>query len=143
MSTSGREPSGASPQGELDPVLLAHARGPRGTGELQPPRQTASRSNPLCGDEITVDVRVRDGRIAEIAHRERACALTVASASVMVGALVDRPVEEVRPLAGALARALVEGTMLPDTLAPLGSARLFPARRRCVLLPWEALLEAI
>lgn len=126
-----------------DEELLERVRHPVGQGELAPPRVTGHASNPLCGDDVAVDVRLRDGRIDSLAHRARGCALTVASASLLAETLGGTPANEARALARALDAALRDGGPLPAALAVLETARAFPSRRRCVVVSWEALVQAL
>jgi len=102
--------------------------------------------NPVCGDQVRVEIVLAEGRIAEVAAIARGCSIAVASGSVMT--------ERVRGLDRAAASALgtalddlVHGRPVPPDLAPelRAFARVvdLPSRRRCALLAWEALDQAI
>jgi nitrogen fixation NifU-like protein len=128
-------------------MILDHYRSPRGEGELAPPRVRVDRNNPLCGDEVHLEIRVEDGRIVELAHSGQGCSISRASTSMLA---------EVAPgLTTAEALELVEhfGQMLKGEAEPdeerLGDAvalegvSRFPARIRCAMLGWSALQEAV
>jgi NifU-like protein involved in Fe-S cluster formation len=101
--------------------------------------------NPACGDKVTMDVALADGRIEAIAHDTRACVLTQASAAILGSGATGMNREEVALLHTAVSRMLAGGGR-PD--APFETYALFDgvadhaARHRCVLLPIEAALAA-
>lgn len=126
-----------------DAALLERARHPFGAGELPQPRASARATNPVCGDEVELDVRVGDGHIAALAHRVRGCAIVSASASLLTETLPGRTPADAIGRAQALRDALTGGCDVADDLALLRPLRMFPSRARCALLPWEALVRAI
>ena len=127
-------------------VLVDHGKHPRNFRALPDADRTAEGSNPLCGDELTVSVRLRKGRIEEIAFHGAGCAVSVASASMMtlavkgqVSAGVESLAERVRQLVAGDGAAAAQ---LGD-LAALSGVAQFPARVKCALLPWRALEAAL
>jgi nitrogen fixation NifU-like protein len=127
-------------------VVLDHYRNPRHRTPLENPDGTAIVDNPVCGDQVRVQVRLAGANVGEVAVQTRGCSIAVAAGSVMAEIVAALPVEEVPRLRRALER-LVEGETSEDDLdrrlrAFAGVAR-FPARRRCALLPWEALEAAL
>ena len=71
--------------------IVALAKAKTGAGKLAAPTKSARRDNPLCGDRVTIDVRLDDkGHIAEIAHQVRGCLLCQASASALSSVAVGR-----------------------------------------------------
>lgn len=126
-----------------DPALLGRAKHPVGSGRLDAPDRTARSDNPLCGDEVEVDVAIADGTIAAVAHRTRGCALTMASASLLAETAPGRRVQDAIARAEAIRRWLAGEGSLPVGLEPLEVARMFPARAQCVLVPWTALRLAL
>jgi nitrogen fixation NifU-like protein len=78
-------------------VILDHYRAPRNRGELErPPAHRAEGFNPLCGDEISVDLLVSDGVVEQVRIGGQGCSISQASASMMTEAIMGRPVIEVR-----------------------------------------------
>ncbi len=127
-------------------TVLEHYRRPRHRAPLEAPDATALVHNPVCGDQVRVEVRVRDGRIAEIASIARGCSIAVASGSVMTELVLERGVDAVPPLEAAL-RALVEGRGsaegLDARLRAFERVAQLPSRRGCATLAWEALAQAL
>ncbi len=126
-------------------IIDDHARRPRHTGEL-PGVPGVSRENPGCGDRVTVWAAVQDGRLTAVHFSGRGCAISQAGASLMTVALNGQPLERAREVAAAYRRMILgEGEPDPalgDLLALAGVSRLH-ARRRCALLAWDALEDAL
>lgn len=126
--------------------LLRLARAAAGAGRLDAPHGSAMRDNPLCGDQVTVDVRLEEGRIAALAHRVRGCLLCGAAASVLGGTAPGRTAAEVREARDRLA-ALLAGAPPPagpwEALAVFAPVRTVRSRHGCVLLPFDAAGEAL
>lgn len=127
-------------------VVLEHYRNPRSRTPLERASAEALVSNPVCGDQVRVEVRIQDGAIAEIASIARGCSIAVASGSVMTELVLGRPAGAAAELEASL-RALVEGRGTPDGLDPRLRAfervAQIPSRRGCALLAWEALAKAL
>src|SRR5437868_12732062 len=70
--------------------IVALAKSKAGAGKLAAPTRSARRDNPLCGDRVTIDVTLDNGKIAEIAHQVRGCLLRQASAAALAGVAVGR-----------------------------------------------------
>ncbi len=127
-------------------VILDHSRNPRNAGRLAPPCGTAKGHNPLCGDMITLDVRVEDGRIADVSFDARGCAITMAAASLMSEMLKGRTVAETEDLCRRFQDMVtgpdpaVEGL---DKLEVLAGVREFPMRVKCATLPFHTLQAAL
>jgi nitrogen fixation protein NifU and related proteins len=129
-------------------IILDHNRRPRNYGELAGADRTVAGRNPLCGDEMTLWVRVENDRIAEARFIAQGCAVSKASASLMTTAVKGKTREE----AGALferVHKLVTGKLSEDErtgmgpLAALGGVSKFPIRVKCASLPWHALKKAL
>lgn len=123
--------------------LVAEARRNFGSGALASPRSTARNTNPSCGDEIELDVDHDGDHISGIAHRTRGCSFTRGSASLLARCVTGKSVTDARELAALLRRDLAGSAVLPTEVAALASVRIYPARLRCALLPWEALRTAL
>ena len=116
-------------------------------GRLEAPDGTAKRRSPLCGSTVTVDLRVKDGRVVDFAQDVKACALGQAAASVLGGVVIGRTRAEVEAARDALAAMLKAGGPAPD--APfadfeiLTPAREYKNRHASIMLPLEATVEAM
>jgi nitrogen fixation NifU-like protein len=125
--------------------IVALAKAKTGAGKLAAPTKSARRDNPLCGDRVIIDVRLDgQGRIAEIAHQVRGCLLCQASASALASVAVGRDGAGIAALRHDAERAIgrEEGTAGEpfSAFAPVANHK---SRQECVLLPFEALEEAL
>ena len=131
-------------------VILDHNRAPRNFGALADANRSALGHNPLCGDQLTVYLKVDAGDvIREIAFQGKVCAISKASASLMTDALKGRTVAEAEALFGTFHDML---TGPPDVkadatglgkLAVFSGVREFPARVKCATLAWHTLHQAL
>lgn len=126
-------------------VLLQHSRRPKNYGPLEGATHQAEGLNPMCGDEVTLQLRMRGDRIEKIGFGGHACAICTASASIMTLEAAELSAGEARDLAGRFRIFLKEGQAsgVPDRLAVLGGVHRFPARVKCAALPWETLVAAL
>ena len=123
-------------------VALAKAR--TGAGRLANPTKSARRDNPLCGDRVTIDVRLQDGRIAEIAHQVRGCLLCQASAAALASVAVGKNAGEIAKVRDDAERAVGREQGTPgEPFAAFTPVADHKSRQECVLLPLEALQEAL
>ena len=128
-------------------IILDHSRHPHNSGEIEDASGTAQGNNPLCGDRITVYVKLDGDRIVDARFVARGCAISVASASMMTDLLKGKTVAEAKAaferfhdlLTGENAPQLDEG----DELAALMGVREFPTRIKCATLPWHTLNAAL
>lgn len=137
-------------------VILDHYRNPRNRGALDHPDAHAEGNNPLCGDELTLDLRFEGDRIAEVAITGQGCSISQSSASMMSQAIKDKTLDEVRDLIATF-KAMMDietapsqagfdpdrpGAVLGD-LEALQGVRKFPVRIKCANLAWTTLEEAL
>jgi nitrogen fixation NifU-like protein len=127
-------------------VVLDHNRRPRNLRELQHAQQ-AEGDNPLCGDRITVYVRLAGDVVADASFRGAGCAICIASASLMTEAVRGKTMDEVDALRRSV-DALVgapPGAPVEDlgALSALAGVRQFPVRVKCAMLPWTSLDAAV
>jgi nitrogen fixation NifU-like protein len=106
--------------------ILEHYRRPHNFGVLEEPSATFEGSNPLCGDRITMQLRVRDGVVEEIGFTGRGCAISQASASLLTDEIKGKPVDRVVELGAS------------DLLDLLG-IEISPARLKCAMLSYDSL----
>ncbi|HEU4825375.1 MAG TPA: iron-sulfur cluster assembly scaffold protein [Dongiaceae bacterium] len=126
-------------------ALVARARGAFGKGRLADATGTATVDNPLCGDRVTLDLAVRDGRIAAIGHQVRGCLLCEAAAAIIAEHCRGSGKADLDAIGAAARRLMAEGGALEpqwqclEIFRPVHQAK---SRRDCVLLPFEALARA-
>jgi nitrogen fixation NifU-like protein len=127
--------------------LLRLAANATGAGRLSPFHAEGHAHNPTCGDRVSVTVRFDDaGRIAEMAHETQACVLTQASASILGANLAGADRAAVEGLRAEVAAMLREGATPPAPFADyaaLTGAAVYRNRHTCVLLPIDAVLNAL
>src|SRR3712207_1788005 len=107
-------------------VILDHYKRPRNKGTLDPADFSYEDTNPLCGDEVRIDVRVAEDRVAEVRFLGRGCAVSLASASILTEMVQGMPLAEVK--------ALTKDDLLEELGIPVS-----PARLKCALLGLKVL----
>lgn len=128
-------------------VILDHNRHPRNFGALEAGSAHAEGHNPLCGDRLTVSLRMDGERIADIRFEGKGCAISTASASLMTEAVKGKERAAVAGLFDQVHRLLTRHDAAPDAalgkLAALSGVREFPARVKCATLSWHTLNAAL
>lgn len=124
-------------------AIKAAARDRSHAGRLPSPDASVTCDNPLCGDRVTLDLKLGDSRIAEVAHKTRGCMLTEAAASLLAGHVAEISPGEVGGLVEGV-RKFLDGSGPPPwpDLAMFEPVRAVRSRHECVTLPFEALAEA-
>jgi nitrogen fixation NifU-like protein len=127
-------------------IILDHYKQPRNRGELEPHTVRVEGNNPLCGDEIQLDVVLADGDLQDVAFQGRGCSISQASASMMTEAVKAKPVQDVQELIetfkGMMHGQPVDTEELGD-LEALAGVQKFPVRIKCALLAWTTLEQAL
>jgi nitrogen fixation NifU-like protein len=128
-------------------IILDHYRHPRHRGHLDSPDATHEGLNPLCGDEVTVEVKVDGGKLADIAYSGSGCSISQSSASMMTEAVEGKTIDETRRLINGFT-AMMRGSedIDPESLGDLealSGVRQFPVRIKCATLAWHTLDEAL
>jgi nitrogen fixation NifU-like protein len=111
-------------------IILEHYRNPQNRGTLDPADFSYEDTNPLCGDEIRIDMRVDDGIVSDVAFSGRGCAISQASASMLTEMVKGQPLEEVKKI--------TKEDLLEELEIPLS-----PARLKCALLSLKVLKAGI
>ena len=129
-------------------TIVDHDRAPRNLGPLAGATHHATVDNPLCGDVVTVHIRLADGAVQEVAFEGRGCALSRAAASIMTTMVQGLPVEASRRLATAFAQFVQAppDAAIPDELGDLrafAGVRRFRSRRVCAMLAFRTLLQVL
>lgn len=130
-------------------LILDHNAAPRNFGSLEQPTHRAEGHNPLCGDNLTLELDVQDGIIRDLRFHGSGCAISTASSSLMTAALKGKTVDEAKALFASFhqlvtapeADAALEGRL--GKLAALGGVREFPMRVKCATLAWHTLHAAL
>lgn len=133
-------------------VILDHGKSPRNFGKLDDASADAHGHNPLCGDTVTIYVKLNDGVIEDIQFEGRGCAISVASASMMTEILKGKSLVEAESmfsrfhaLVAPEQEACAPGFEAPelDKLVVLAGVREFPMRVKCATLPWHTFKAAL
>lgn len=106
--------------------ILEHYQNPSNFGTIDQPDITYEDTNPLCGDRIRIDVRIQDGKIADIKFSGRGCAISQASTSILTEMVMGEDIESVRDLS---AQDILDELAIP----------ISPARVKCALLGLKVL----
>ncbi|NBC94826.1 MAG: SUF system NifU family Fe-S cluster assembly protein [Deinococcus-Thermus bacterium] len=126
-------------------VIVERSRRPHHAGTVDPHTHLQEGVNPSCGDELTLSLRVEDGRIAAAAFEGHGCAISQASADLMAEALVGLREAEARELSAAF-KAMLRGEDAGRDLGELKAlegVRRLHARVKCATLPWVTLERAL
>ena len=136
-------------------VILDHYRNPRNKGHLEHPQASAQGVNPLCGDEMTIEVSFEGNKVSEVAVEGQGCSISQSSASMMTEAIKGKSRDEISELVGRFRQMMSlddgddpgldperPGAVLGDIEA-LQGVRQYPVRIKCASLAWNTLLEAL
>lgn len=128
-------------------VIVDHNRRPRNYREIADADRTADGDNPLCGDRLTVYVKIRDGVIRDIGFTGNGCAVSTASASLMTEALLGKTEGEAEELFGKF-HDMVAGPVRGargslGKLEALSGVRDYPVRVKCATLAWHTVRAAL
>ncbi|MBA2322027.1 MAG: SUF system NifU family Fe-S cluster assembly protein [Deltaproteobacteria bacterium] len=127
-------------------TILDHGRKPRNFGKLEGPTHHAEGFNPMCGDRFVVTLKVEGQRIADARFEGQGCAISTASASLMLEAMIGRPTSEFPALFETVHALLTsEGEVVgdPGKLVVFNGVRNFPLRVKCASLAWHTLKAAL
>ncbi len=136
-------------------VILDHYRSPRNKGHLESPDAVAEGVNPLCGDEITIELGFDGDRVSEGAVDGQGCSISQSSASMMTEAIKGKTRVEIEALTQRFRDMMSldgeadigldperPGAVLGD-LEALQGVRKYPVRIKCASLGWNVLMEAL
>jgi len=130
-------------------IILDHYKHPHGRGLRDPFDAESFQVNPTCGDEVTLRVKLDDGKVADVSYDGQGCSISQASTSVMTDLVVGHTLEEAFTTMDAFVE-LMQGKgkvepdedVLEDGVAFAGVAK-YPARVKCALLGWMAFKDAV
>jgi nitrogen fixation NifU-like protein len=128
-------------------VILDHNRQPRNFGRIDGTDAQADGHNPLCGDRLTVFVRLNGEQVEDIRFEGKGCAISTASASLMTEAVKGKDRAAIQSLYDKVHELLTQQDAPADAslgkLAALSGVREFPARVKCASLCWHTLNAAL
>lgn len=129
-------------------LIVDHGKHPRNFHHPPGADRVASGHNPLCGDRISVALRVEGDRVVEIGFSGAGCAICMAAASTMTEAVKGRSISEVRGLFDGFIGLVVKGQaesvgVLPPKLGVFSGVCEFPVRVKCATLAWHTLDAAL
>ena len=108
-------------------MILDHYRNPRNKGKIEEPDVRIQDSNPLCGDEISIDLKIEGDTIKDVKFDGRGCAISQASASMLTEMVSNKPLTTIKDITKN------------DILENIGLTNLGPARIKCALLSLKVL----
>lgn len=127
-------------------IILDHAKKPRHFGLLADATHRSEGHNPLCGDQVTLTLEVRDGVITEIGFEGCGCAIALATASLMSSAIQGKSTDEALQFSQQVLQAVTsqcDDTEPLGDLAALTGVRRFPMRVKCATLALHAIQDAL
>ncbi len=126
-------------------VILDHGKRPRNFGHLENASRKAEGFNPLCGDRLTLELKLDNGIVKDAKFTGAGCAISVASASLMTETLKGKTVEQVNQMFERFHQLLTTDASVPDMgkLAVFSGVREFPARVKCATLAWHTMKAAL
>ncbi len=131
-------------------VILDHNRSPRNFGALEDADAQADGHNPLCGDRLSVAVKLDDGVVTDLRFEGSGCAISKASASLMTEEVKGKTLDETLALFERFHKLVtdhsdshVDGDTDLGKLAVFAGVRDYPARVKCAVLAWHTLRAAV
>lgn len=128
-------------------IILDHSRNPRNFGHIEQPSIQVEHENPICGDQILLQVQIADDLIENIKFYGKGCAISMASTSMMTEKVKGKDLQEAQSLIDFFKLMVKENDdkHLEDLgeLSALKGVRRLPVRIKCALLPWNALKECL
>jgi nitrogen fixation NifU-like protein len=106
--------------------LMEHYKHPHNMGEINEPSKQVEKNNPYCGDLVSMQIKLKDGKIEDIKFKASACAVTVASSSLLTEEMKGKTIDEVK-------------RFTKEKLLELLGVELTTSRTKCAVLPLEAL----
>ena len=129
-------------------IIVDHNRSPRNFGKLEDADRSMEGFNPLCGDRLTLYLKIKDGRIEDISFDGSGCAISVASASLMTEAMKGKSTSEAETIFNEFHQLVTSDANGMDLealgkLAALAGVRDYPTRVKCATLCWHTLHSAL
>lgn len=134
-------------EGLYQEVIIDHSRRPRNFRKLEGANREAKGYNPLCGDKVTLFLKVEDGRVVDAAFQGSGCAISTASASILTETIKGKTMEEAQALFEKF-HDLVTGKPVSEQedlgkLSVFSGVSEYPARVKCATLVWHTMRGAL
>jgi len=140
------------PSGNLtqlyDSNIIDHSNTPRNNAVLSNETNSGHSINPFCGDEVKIQLLIKNNFICKVGIQAIGCKINIASASILSETIINKPVKKITELENLFVEYL-NNTSTKETyselehLLKLSQIKNFPIRIKCILLSWSALNEAI
>jgi len=127
-------------------VILDHSKSPRNFRKLERANRVAQGHNPLCGDNYTIYALMEGDVVKDLSFQGSGCAISKSSASLLTEALKGKTKSEVKALFDKVHQMVTSGQVSESgmgKLAVFAGVHKFPARVKCAILPWHAVLAAV
>ena len=126
-------------------VILDHCKQPRNFHEMPAATCSAQGHNPLCGDQLKLFLALDGGQIKDISFTGSGCCISKASASLLTEFAKGKPKSDVEKMFGQVREMITTGNVVGDVgkLAVFAGVYKYPARVKCAILAWHALMAAI
>ncbi|NIK76904.1 nitrogen fixation NifU-like protein [Paenibacillus castaneae] len=127
-------------------VIMDHYKNPRNRGTMNEESVTINLNNPTCGDRISLQLQMEEGKVADAKFSGEGCSISMSSASMMTEAIKGKTFDEALSMAEKFS-ALMKGEPVEfdeyEELDALSGVNKFPARIKCATLAWNALRKGI
>jgi nitrogen fixation NifU-like protein len=127
-------------------VIMDHYKTPRNRGTFDSSEAvTINLNNPTCGDRISLQLQIEDGKVKDAKFTGEGCSISLSSASMMTDAVKGKTVEEAHEMAESFS-GLMKGQNVEfeyEDIEALSGVNKFPARIKCATLAWNALRKGI
>jgi nitrogen fixation protein NifU and related proteins len=127
-------------------VILDHSKKPRNFLKMENANRVAEGKNPLCGDQVTLYLLMDGDVVKDISFQGSGCAISKASASLLTDSLKGKTKQQVRQLFDEVREMVTTGKVTGNDigkLAVFAGVHKFPARVKCAILPWHAVVAAV
>lgn len=131
-------------------IIIDHYQHPHHQGTLDCPTHHLEGFNASCGDNLELELKIEDGKVADIGFVGSGCAISMTSASMLTDLILGKSVEEAKKITGAFKARLLgqDETVSQDDvdlgeLEALDGVKAYPVRIKCALLSWNTLMEGL
>jgi len=127
-------------------VIMDHQRHPRNFGKLESFDREVKMTNSSCGDQISLQVKLEDGKIKDLKFTGMGCAISMASASVMTEVIKGLSVQDAKKISEEFIKMITDGKTPEDDLEDakvFSGVYKYPMRVKCATLAWHALQKVI